>query len=108
MDTNLARLETKRRGDGLLVTRLELRAAIDVDAAVLSLHQHGIERFHRRMREVGKDVFRLERLRCLADGVLHVPFVGDVLAVVLCRLLVFGDDRCRGARLGGGKVPRDL
>jgi hypothetical protein len=57
MQANLTRIDTQSAGYCSEVDRLQLRSAVDVDRSVIRLDHHRIERLHRRVGEIGEDVF---------------------------------------------------
>ena len=93
------------RGDILVEVR-HLMSAPDLDDAILHL-RHGIERFERRMREVGEGERGFQRLRCTCKRLDRVAIVaGDSKRRCLGLRLIGRENLRRRTRLGLLLVPR--
>jgi len=103
---HLVRCDAENLGDGHVVAGLQLAAETRDHALAVEAHI-GIERLHRRMREIRKDIFRFDHFaRALERGFGVAMRAGNQSRLSRQRT-IFLDDLLAAAFLGLGFIPGD-
>ena len=105
LDLHLIGLEAEHAGDGLMVARLQLAA--QARHRTLSIPaQEAVQRLHRRMRQIGKDVLRLDHPLLRGPSAASAsPCWPATVPGLRDKLPVLFDELVAAALLGVGLVP---
>ena len=106
LDLHLIGLEAEHAGDGLMVARLQL-AAEPRERTLAIPAQEAVQRLHRRMRQIGKDVLRLDHPLLAGQRGFRIPMPARHHARLARQVPILFDELVAAALLGGGLIPGD-